>query len=208
MADNTKRRKIDRVGFLSEHVMALKEAIHPDIIVKPGDNSSGIPSHKAVLAVKSKVFRNMLESDECKVAPEKSIIIPDLSYEELKSLLEFFYSGTLSPDNKHIRALYLAADKYDIQYLQDICRDLLISSMNLSFDNILDVLELSTIPADTHLKEAALLVLASRNIHMIFSKRFESFAHENPQLSLEITRTCLNKLQSYVVYCRQHHRFK
>lgn len=49
MADNTKRRKIDRVGFLSEHVMALKEAIHPDIIVKPGDKGPGIPSHKAVL---------------------------------------------------------------------------------------------------------------------------------------------------------------
>lgn len=42
MADSTKRRKIDRVEFLSEHVIALKEAIHHDIIVKPGDNGPRI----------------------------------------------------------------------------------------------------------------------------------------------------------------------
>lgn len=122
----------------------------------------------------------MLESDECKVSPEESITIPDLSYEELKSLLEFFYSGTLSPNNKHIRALYLAADKYDIQYLQDVCRELLISTLNLSFDNVLDILELSTI--------------ASRYSHMIFFQGFESFALKNPHLSLEISRACLKRL--------------
>ncbi|KAL1213610.1 BTB/POZ domain-containing protein [Cardamine amara subsp. amara] len=174
--------------------MALKESIHPDIIVKPGDNGQGIYAHKAVLAVRSKVFRNMLESDECKVSPEESITIPDLSYEELKSLLEFFYNGTLSPNNKHIRALYLAADKYDIQYLQDVCREQIIS--NLSIDNVLDILELSTIPSDNILKQAALLAFASRYSLMIFSQRFESFALKNPHLNLEITRACWHRFSA------------
>lgn len=48
---DSRKRKIDRVDFLSDHVMALKEAIHPDIIVKPGDNGQGIYAHKAVLVI-------------------------------------------------------------------------------------------------------------------------------------------------------------
>lgn len=48
MAGSTKR-KFERVDFLSDHVMALKEAIHTDFVLKPGDNGPGIPTHKAVL---------------------------------------------------------------------------------------------------------------------------------------------------------------
>ncbi|CAH2069139.1 unnamed protein product [Thlaspi arvense] len=77
---DSRKSKLERVDFLSDHVTAFKEAIYTDFILKPGDNGPGIPTHKAVLAVKSKVFRNMLDSDECKGSPEKSMTIPDLSY--------------------------------------------------------------------------------------------------------------------------------
>lgn len=145
--------------------------------------------------MKSKVFRSMLETDECKVSPEKSITIHDLSYGELESLLEFFYSGTLSRDNKHVRALYLAADKYDIQYLQDICREILISS--LSSENVIDILHLSTIPSDAILKEAAINFLIKKDINVIFHKRFESFAHQDPRTTLEILQACVRAVQAY-----------
>ncbi|CAF2034378.1 hypothetical protein HID58_031479 [Brassica napus] len=194
MAEESTKRKFERVDFLSDHVMALKEAMHADFILKPGDNGPGIPTHKAVLAVKSKVFRSMLEADECKVSPEKSITIHDLSYGELESLLGFFYSGTLSRDNKHVRALYLAADKYDIQYLQDICREILISS--LSSENVLDIIQLSTIPSDAILKEAAILFLLRRNIGMVFQKSFETFALKDPSTTLEIFQACIRILRA------------
>lgn len=48
MADN-KKRKLDRVGFLGDFVMAFKKTIHTDVIVKPGDDGPGIPAHKAIL---------------------------------------------------------------------------------------------------------------------------------------------------------------
>ncbi|KAG2331069.1 hypothetical protein Bca52824_002249 [Brassica carinata] len=194
MAESTKK-KFERVDFLSDHVMAFKEAIHADFILKPGDNGPGIPTHKAVLAVKSKVFRSMLETDECKVSPEKSITIHDLSYGELESLLEFFYSGTLSRDNKHVQALYLAADKYDIQYLQDICRDILISS--LSSENVLDILQLSTIPSDAILKAATMDFLIRKNTRMIFQKSFEKFALKDPSTTLEILQACIRMMHAY-----------
>ncbi|CAH8287623.1 unnamed protein product [Eruca vesicaria subsp. sativa] len=197
------KRKFDRVDFLSDHVMALREAIHADFILKPGDNGPGIPTHKAVLAVKSKVFRSMLETDECKVSHEKSITIPDLSYGELESLLEFFYSGTLSCDNKHVRALYLAADKYDIQYLQDICREVLISS--LSSANVLDIIHLSTIPSDAILKKAAIDFLIKKSITMIFQKSFESFALKDPATTLEILQASIRIMHAF---CRKQFKPK
>ncbi|KAJ0265242.1 BTB/POZ domain-containing protein [Hirschfeldia incana] len=190
-----RKRKFERVDFLSDHVMALKEAIHADFILKPGDNGPGIPTHKAVLAVKSKVFRSMLETDECKVSPEKSITIHDLSYGELESLLEFFYSGTLSPDSKHVRALYLAADKYDIQYLQDICREILISS--LRSENVLDIIQLSIIPSDATLKEAAIDFFIRKNLGMVFHESFETFALEDPSTTLEIFQACIRFLRTF-----------
>lgn len=143
-------------------------------------------------AVKSKVFSYMLASDEFKTSVEKSITIPDLSYEELKALLEFFYSGILSPPTKkHIRALYLAADKYDIQYLQDLCTGQFISSLSLS--NVLEILELSSIPSDKVLMEYAISFVVGHMEEIINSNKYILFVRKNPDLSLDITKAFLNR---------------
>lgn len=79
-----------------------------------------------------------------------------MTHEELETSLEFMYNGSL-PDTKlmqHVRQLYLAAVKYEIPYLQDLCRNHLIVSMNSS--NAFDVLELAEIPSDKILKDASL----------------------------------------------------
>ncbi|CAN8316570.1 unnamed protein product [Cochlearia groenlandica] len=183
---DSKKRKLDRVDFLGDFVKAFRKGIHTDIIIKPGDDGPGIPTHKAILAVKSKVFRYMLDSDECKTSIEKSITIPDLSSKELRALLKFFYKGILSPASKHVRALYIAADKYDIPYLQDLCREQLVSSLDLT--NVFDILELSTIPSDITLKCVAARFVAKRMEKIVDSERYESFVRQNPDLGLFITR--------------------
>lgn len=144
--------------------------------------------------MKSKVFSYMLDSDECKTSVEKSITIPDLSYEELKALLEFFYSGILSPTSKHTRALYLAADKYEITYLQQLCRDHFISTMTLS--NVLDILEMSTIPSDNHLKGWATFFIVLHMEEIVNSSRYKSFAHQNADLCLYITKIFVGSLKT------------
>ncbi|CAL9243813.1 unnamed protein product, partial [Arabidopsis halleri] len=190
MADNRKR-KLYRVGFLGDFVTAFEKGIYTDIIVKPGGDGPGIPAHRAILAVKSKVFSYMLASDEFKTSIEKSITIPELSYEELKTLLEFFYSGVLSFANIHNRALYLAADKYDIEYLQDVCRNQLIFSISVS--NVLDILELSSIPSDKILMEYAISFIVKHMEEIINSNGYKTFVRRNPDLSLDITK-------AYVIY--------
>lgn len=46
---DTRKRKFDRVDFLGDYVMAFKNGIHTDIIVKPGGDGPGIPAHKSIL---------------------------------------------------------------------------------------------------------------------------------------------------------------
>lgn len=133
----------------------------------------------------------MLASDELKTSVEKSITIPDLSYEELEALIEFFYTGIMSPNiNKHIRALYLAADKYDIPYLQDLCGDQFIASLSVS--NVLDILELSSIPSDKILMESVISFIVRNMEQIINSNEYLLFVRKHPDLSLDITKALLH----------------
>uniref|UniRef100_A0A1J3FYM3 BTB/POZ domain-containing protein n=1 Tax=Noccaea caerulescens TaxID=107243 RepID=A0A1J3FYM3_NOCCA len=184
----------EKAAFLGGLVVTLKEKMHTDVLVKPGDEGPPIPTHKAVLAARSKVFRNMLDSDECKTSTEESITLPDLSHEELKSLLEFLYSGNLKAPYSQYRALYLAADKYDILYLQDVCRNHFIAT--LSSRNVLDILELASIPSDTILKEAAVDHVVKHMEEVVVPMKYETFVQRNPDLSVEITRAFLRETKA------------
>ncbi|XP_047307174.1 BTB/POZ domain-containing protein At3g56230 [Impatiens glandulifera] len=178
----------ERLSFLSNFVTAFRHEIHPDIQIKPGNNAPSISAHRALLAVRSDIFRNMLDSDGCKSAPTDAISLPELSYEELESLLEFLYSGTLSKEkaDKHVYSLSVAADKYDIRYLQKFCENRMLGSLNAT--NALDVLEISDICSNQTLKETALNFIVKNMEDVVFTARFDAFALKNPHLIVQITR--------------------
>ncbi|KAI3976149.1 hypothetical protein MKX01_011495 [Papaver californicum] len=100
---------------------AFRKGIYSDIQVKPSSGPS-IRSHKFLLATRSEILKNMLESDLCKAAPDESISLPEFNYEELDTFLEFLYSGDLAIKKfeKHFRSLSIAADKYDIVHLPSL----------------------------------------------------------------------------------------
>ncbi|XP_010537484.1 PREDICTED: putative BTB/POZ domain-containing protein At2g40440 [Tarenaya hassleriana] len=179
--------------FFGGLVKAFKEQWQVDIRLKPGDDDNAIPAHKVILAARSKVFRDMLESDECKASQDETITLSELKHEELKTFLEFLYNGSLSFTElkQHVRPLYLAADKYEIPYLQDLCRNHLISNLNSS--NALDVLELSDIPSDKPLNEAVSRYIIEHMDEIAFSQNFKPFVEKNPSLAVEIMQAFLNK---------------
>ncbi|KAF8113012.1 hypothetical protein N665_0058s0109 [Sinapis alba] len=185
-----------KAAFLGGLVVSFKEQMHTDVLVLPGGDqcSPPIPSHKSLLSARSKIFRNMLDSDECKASAEESITLPDLNHDELKSLLEFLYSGNLLAPYNQYRALYLAADKYDIAYLQDVCRDHFIAS--LTSRNVLDILELASIPSDTILKTAAINHVVKHMEEVVVPMKYESFVQRNPNLGVEITRAFLREIKA------------
>ncbi|KAK4836142.1 hypothetical protein QYF36_019095 [Acer negundo] len=177
-----------KINFLSGFVAAFREQIHTDIQILPGSNGPPVPAHRALLAVRSEIFKNMLDSDGCKSAPSDTITLPELSHEELESLMDFLYCGNLPPEKveKHVYALFLASDKYGISYLHEFCQRHMLGSLNSS--NALDVLEISDVCSNKTLKDTALNFIVKNMEDVVFSAKYEAFAPKNPHLYVQITR--------------------
>lgn len=135
----------------------------------------------------------MLECDECKAPPSNNITIPDLNHEELESLLEFLYSGTLTSEKleKHVYALSQAADKYVIPHLLKYCERYLLNSISTS--NAFETLEIADTCSNHNLKETTFNFLDKNIEHMISSPKFEAFVHRSPHLTVQlVTRAFVN----------------
>ncbi|KAK6932940.1 BTB/POZ domain [Dillenia turbinata] len=133
----------------------------------------------------------MLDSDGCKAPPNGTITLPELDHEELESLLEFLYSGSLPAEKveKHVYSLAIAADKYDIPFLLRFCEQQMLESLNSS--NALDILEISDVCSNQTLKDTALNFIVKNMEDIIFSSRYDSFTPKNPRLSVQIARASL-----------------
>ncbi|KAK6156025.1 hypothetical protein DH2020_010273 [Rehmannia glutinosa] len=179
----------EKISYLSGFAAAFRDQIHTDIQVQPGNNEPSIPAHRALLASRSSIFRNILDSDECKAPPiNQTITLPELNHEELESLLEFLYSGNLPKEKveKHVYSLSIAADKYEIPFLQKFCEHQMLGTLNSS--NALDILEISDTCSNQSLKETALNYIVRNMEDVVFSARFDVFALKNPHLTVQITR--------------------
>ncbi|KAH0979594.1 hypothetical protein GBA52_006771 [Prunus armeniaca] len=181
----------EKIKFLSGFVVAFRDQIHTDIQLHPGDNGPPIPAHRALLAIRSEIFNNMLDSDGCKAPPNDAVTLPELNHEELESLLEFLYNGDLHEEkmNKHVYSLFLAADKYGISYLQKLCESHMLES--LSTANALDVLEVADGCSCLTLKENALDFIVKNMHDIVFSAKYDAFALKNPHLCVQISRASL-----------------
>lgn len=58
--------------------------------------------------------------------------------------------------------------------------------------NVLDILELSTIPSDKILMDSAIDLIVRHMVEIVNSNRYITFVRENPDLSLDITKAYLN----------------
>uniref|UniRef100_A0A7N2RF92 BTB domain-containing protein n=1 Tax=Quercus lobata TaxID=97700 RepID=A0A7N2RF92_QUELO len=184
----------EEVSFLKGgFFIALKDQMHTVMELKPGNNGPSILAHRALLVTRSQIFKNMLESNVCKAPPKDNIItkLSELNHEELESLLQFLYTGSLPEEKmeKHVYSLSLAADKYEIPYLQKFCERHMLRSLKSS--NALNVLEISDVCSYLSLKETALKFIVKNIEDIAFSDRYDEFALKNPHLCVQITRASL-----------------
>ncbi|CAA0834451.1 BTB/POZ domain-containing protein [Striga hermonthica] len=164
--------------------------IRTDIEVKPGTKEASIHAHKALLmeAVKSSIFRNILDSED-KAPPNESITLSKMTNEELHSLIEFLlYRGNLPKEmiERNLYSLAVAANEYDIAPLRKVCEHHLKES--LSTCNALDILELSDRCSFKSLKDATLDFIAKNYKDIFFAKGYVDFTIQNQHLARAITR--------------------
>lgn len=146
-------------------------------------------------AVRSEVFRTILESDEIKAPAIDSISLPELNHEDLQCLLEFLYCGSLPKEKveKHSFSLLIAADKYNIPFLKKFCEIQILRSLDSS--NALEVLEISEVCSNNMLKESAMNSIVKHMENVVFSSKYEEFAMKNAHLCVKITRALLKEIK-------------
>ncbi|KAJ0262418.1 BTB/POZ domain-containing protein [Hirschfeldia incana] len=198
--------------FLGGLKKLLKEQWQADVLLKAGNSANGatISAHKLVLASRSVVLKKIMESDEFKASSKlETVTFSEMKHEELEALVEFMYNidGSIPSESfkKHVRSLYLAADKYEIPDLRDICRNQLISSLNLL--NALNIIELAQIPFDKALNDAALTTIKKNISTIANSAEFKLFVVNNPELSVEIMKAFIIQANNYRcvrcgIYCQ------
>ncbi|CAH8391566.1 unnamed protein product [Eruca vesicaria subsp. sativa] len=140
----------------------------------------------------------MLESDKFKatVGDIVTVTLSELKQEELEALVEFIYeNGSVLSEKgkKHARTLFVAADKYDIPHLRDLCTEPqeLISSSKLA--NVISILNLSLTPFNEALNNAAVRFVLRNLLAICNTAEFKSFVRKYPDLTVEIMKSSLTR---------------
>nr|GEW77163.1 hypothetical protein [Tanacetum cinerariifolium] len=105
-------------------------------------------------------------------------------------------SGDLARDklDKHLYSLTIAADKYEITFLQKFCENRMLEILNTS--NALDILEIADTTCNRNLKETALSYVVKNMEDVVFAPRFDVFALKNPHLTVQITRASFLEIKN------------
>jgi speckle-type POZ protein len=148
-------------------------------------------------AARSEVLRHVLSSDErCKAPAGDSISLPDLSHDELSLFLALFYTGDfgglpLELEERHLHALLVAGDKYDVPFLRRACEARLAARVDPS--NVLRTLEVAELSGSAVLKDRAMDTLLDHAHQVVFYAEYHDFAvrNNNASLCVHITRALL-----------------
>ena len=104
------------------------------IRIQGNDCQNIIGAHKTVLASWSPVFNAMFEKNRFAESTTQMLTIPDINFTTLTLMVDFMYVGKLiEADNfgDCVGELYIAAEKYQIEELVDVCVDYIVKSVTV-----------------------------------------------------------------------------
>ena len=144
--------------------------------------------HRGVLASHSSVFRKLFEMNmtENKEGP---VEISEIDPTVMSDLLAFIYTGSALHIKVLTRDLLLAADKYDIPDLADLCESEL--KTNLTPSNAAEVLLLAHSPelkarTSKHLKKACLYYIKHNSVLVYKSESWKKLKENSAKLAMEV----------------------
>jgi hypothetical protein len=115
-----------------------------------------VPAHSAIIAASSPVFAAMFESGRFK-GQTKTVNIIDIDSRVFRKLLQFLYTGSSGSSNKdpsdELQALFLAAGKYQVDALKEICEECLV--FKLTIEDVLPLLIWAHLYGAEKLKDSA-----------------------------------------------------
>ena len=144
-----------------------------------------IGAHLAIVVSASPVMAAMLEPDKFKEGRTRTAHIDDMEPDVFKEMLRYVYTGTVPQLEQMAESLSVAADRFQIQGLKDLCAEQLIQQLDLN--NAVRYLVLGHLHSVPQLLEASLQCLEKNKKKLWSRTDWENFAHSYPELFYQVT---------------------
>ncbi|XP_065205328.1 speckle-type POZ protein-like [Planococcus citri] len=142
--------------------LSLEHREFSDVIISV--NGQEYLAHKIILAARSPVFAAMF-AHNVKENEENRVYINDMDEEVASEMLRYIYTGKCEKLSELATGLLVAADKYDLAGLKNVCG--LELSKTLSVDNAASILALADMHAAEALKKAAIKFIVSKRTEVL-----------------------------------------
>ena len=138
--------------------------------------------HRLVLSCQSEVFCTMFSSRKWQMLESKTgeVKIQDVKPEVMETLIYFIYHDAIQDETKINCELLIAADKYNILGLLDVCAGYL--EANLTYENGLDIMISAYLTNQKSLFAAASSFVCENKGVLIKSDFWNSMLASNPEL--------------------------
>lgn len=164
----------------------LGSSQYSDVTLASGESS--FPSHKSILAARSKVFANLLFDNPPKQMEESNTLVLDpLAPDVLKEMLSYIYTGRIAQtiNTDSVEALLKASVNYSIEGLQSLCVARLIE--NLTLENVARTLLFAVNHKLLDLKDEAMRFIKNNSINDVLHKaNLPVDLQQRPDLLFEI----------------------
>lgn len=142
--------------------------------------------HQVIISARSPVFRAMFQA-KMKESESRKVTIEDIKPEIMAEMLYFLYTGLVKKDvsKDSVVDLLVAADKYQMDTLKNICQDKLYSVLNA--ENAIEFIILGEMYRVPMLKDAALLEVVHNMPEIADTEDYQRLENY-PKLALEIPK--------------------
>jgi len=173
------------------------------------DNGEQIGAHKCVLALRSPVFRSMLDPSH-KWLPGGEvgkISLPGKLPSEFNLLLEYFYSHDAALVDEQSAAILLTlADEYQVWPLKDICEEWLVNHVDAS--TCVDCLLLASTYRCNTLEAASKEMLVRQFEDVVSSEGFARLPADQLDEALQRDSLCVSSEESVFQACVRWHELQ
>jgi speckle-type POZ protein len=165
---------------LGEDLASVLDEKYADFVFKVENEK--IAAHKVILAARSPVFDAMFQHDMQENQTNETEIT-DVALAAFKALLRFIYTGHCEVGNL-TEDLLMAANKYDIQDLKEICAKEL--RKKLTVDNAVRLLVLSDLNQSEDLKDGAIHFINKNAPAVMKTPSWTNFPKSHQHLIFEL----------------------
>ena len=154
--------QIPECSLVSDLGSLLEQALLCDVTLVNVKSKKNFAAHKAILSIRSPVFRQMFQHEMREKATNR-VEIEDTEDEVLHEMLTFIYTGKAPSivsmtGTQGLQDLFCIADKYEICRLKEMCAEAMCK--NLSSSNAVNTLLLADKHSSYALREACIEFIA------------------------------------------------